>query len=210
MCGWSWLQGLMGLLPVWINIKPCHCGLISYAAHLISSTSQRRYLPLYMLIKHFKVPVATAALACVRRVSVWEILTFLFWFTLSWCDCLSVSLSYRMNLKFPQKSYYDYEDLKSTWNQNFHMFYFTSPFAYYCILFINTCWNSWQHVNKHCFSLICNKWRKKKGWDSLSTSFAFASKFATIHTGSRPHPDLFWSIFACNSNMPGFTVSKNK
>lgn len=103
MCGWSWLQGLMGLLPVWINIKPCHCGLISYAAHLISSTSQRRYLPLYMLIKHFKVPVATAAPACVRRVSVWEILTFLYWFTLSWCDCLSVSLSYHMNLESTEK-----------------------------------------------------------------------------------------------------------
>ncbi len=160
----------MGLLPVWIN-KSCHCGLISYAAHLISSTSQRRYLPLYMLIKHFKVPVANAAPACVRRVSVWEILTFLYWFTLSWCDCLSVSLSYRMNLKFPQKSYYDYEDFKSTWNQNFHIFYFTSHYAFpidvsslivYCS---SIRWNSWQHVNKHCFSLICNKW-KKNGWDS--------------------------------------------
>lgn len=42
----------------------------------------------------------------------------------------------------------------------------------------------------------------------VSTSLALASKFATIHTGCRPHPYLFWSIFACNSNMTGFTMSK--
>lgn len=55
---------------------------LSLQAHIIRSTPDLLYFTddicLYMLIKHFKVPVAAADLACVRLVSVGEILTFLY------------------------------------------------------------------------------------------------------------------------------------
>lgn len=66
---------------------------------------------------------------------------------------------------FSSKMYYDYEDFKSTWNQNFYIFYFTSPYAF-LIDVSSLIVYYWLHVEtldkKYCFSLICNKWKKKK------------------------------------------------